>query len=107
VKRNEADGTDADEAPETHGVGDESLPRMDFAMFVMSLNHSALVHLGATSNPETGRIESNLPLARQTIDLITMLEEKTRGNLSGEEERLVGQVLFELRMHYVELQKAK
>jgi hypothetical protein len=46
-------------------------------------------------------------LARQTIDLVGMLEDKTKGNLSGDEERLVGQILFDLRMRYVEISKTK
>jgi hypothetical protein len=65
------------------------------------------MHLGQAPHPETGSVEKSLPMARQTIDLIGMLEEKTRGNLSGEEERLVTQILFDLRMRYVELSKAK
>ncbi|MDP9035839.1 MAG: DUF1844 domain-containing protein [Myxococcota bacterium] len=85
----------------------EGLPRLDFATFVLSLSHSALVHLGEAPDPDTGRSEMNLPLARQTIDLISMLEEKTRGNLTGDEERLVGQILFDLRMRFVELSKSK
>ncbi len=85
----------------------ETLPRVDFATFVLSLSHSALMHLGEAPNPETGSVEKNLPLARQTIDLIAMLEEKTRGNLTGDEERLIGQILFDLRMRYVELSKTK
>ncbi|MDP9150582.1 MAG: DUF1844 domain-containing protein [Myxococcota bacterium] len=85
----------------------EELPRLDFATFVLSLSHSALVHLGEALNPDTGGSEMNLPLARQTIDLISMLEEKTKGNLTGDEERLVGQVLFDLRMRVVELSKSK
>jgi len=95
-------------------VSDESkksdedvLPRVDFSTFILSLSHSALMHLGQAPHPETGSVEKSLPMARQTIDLIGMLEEKTRGNLSGEEERLVTQILFDLRMRYVELSKAK
>jgi hypothetical protein len=83
----------------------DALPRVDFATFVLSLSHSALVHLGEAPNPETGNVEKNLPLARQTIDLIAMLEEKTRNNLTGDEERLIGQILFDLRMRYVEMSK--
>jgi hypothetical protein len=83
----------------------ESLPRIDFATFVLSLSHSALMHLGEAPNPETGTLEKNLVLARQSIDLIAMLEEKTRGNLTGDEERLIGQILFDLRMRYVERSK--
>ncbi len=85
----------------------ETLPRIDFATFILSLSHSALMHLGEAPNPETGKVEQNLPLARQTIDLIGMLEEKTKGNLAGDEERLVGQILFDLRMRFVELSKTK
>jgi hypothetical protein len=86
---------------------EDALPRVDFSTFILSLSHSALMHLGQAPHPETGSVEKSLPMARQTIDLIGMLEEKTRGNLSGEEERLVTQILFDLRMRYVELSKAK
>jgi hypothetical protein len=84
---------------------DEALPGIDFATFIMSLSHSAVLHLGEAPNPETGKLERNLPLARQTIDLLGVLEEKTKGNLSGDEERLLTQVLFDLRMRFVEVQK--
>jgi hypothetical protein len=84
---------------------EEPLPSIDFATFVLSLSHSVLMHLGEAPHPETNRVEQNLPLARQTIDLITLLEEKTRGNLSGDEERLIGQILFDLRMRYLERSK--
>jgi hypothetical protein len=84
---------------------EEPLPSIDFTTFVLSLSHSALMHLGEAPNPETGAVERSLPLARQTIDLIGMLEEKTKGNLSGDEERLIGQILFDLRMRFVELEK--
>ena len=97
--------TDANNKPE--GQGDDSLPHVDFTTFVLSLSHSALMHLGEAPSPETGEIEENLALARQTIDLVGMLEEKTRGNLTGDEERLVAQILFDLRMRYVERSKMK
>jgi len=76
------------------------VPPIDFTTFVLSLSTSALVHLGEAyergSEPAV-----NLPLARQTIDLLGLLEDKTRGNLTGEEERLLQQVLFDLRMRFV------
>ena len=97
----------ADHQSKTESHTEEALPRVDFPTFVLSLSHSALMHLGEAPNPETGAVEKNLPLARQTIDLIGMLEEKTKGNLSGDEERLIGQILFDLRMRYVELSKTK
>jgi hypothetical protein len=88
-------------------VPDESLPGVDFATFVLSLSHSALVHMGEAPSPETGKVEKELALARQTIDVIAMLEEKTKGNLTGDEERMLGQILFDLRMRYVEQSKTK
>ena|SRR5580704_12422919 len=98
---------DANHPHEEHGNGEETLPRIDFATFVLSLSHSALMHLGEAPNPETGGVERNLPLARQTIDLIVMLEDKTKGNLSGDEERLLGQILYDLRIRFLELSKTK
>ncbi len=72
---------------------------IDFNILVLSLNTSALMHLGET--PEAGgQGEPNLPMARHTIDMLCILEEKTRGNLTGEEERLLHQVLFDLRMRF-------
>ena len=85
----------------------EELPSIDFATFILSLNHSALLHLGEAPDFESGKVEKNLPLARQTIDLIAMLEDKTKGNLTGDEERLVGQILYDLRIRYVEQSKTK
>jgi hypothetical protein len=89
------------------GQAEDLLPHVDFATFVLSLSHSALLHLGEAHHPETGQLEKDLSLARQTIDLIGMLEEKTRGNLTGDEERLIGQILFDLKMRYVEQSKPK
>lgn len=86
---------------------DDALPGVDFSTFVLSLSHSVLMHLGQAPHPETGSLEKTLPLARQTIDLLAMLEEKTKGNLSGDEERLLAQILFDLRIRYVEHSKPK
>ena len=80
---------------------------IDFSTFVLSLSHSALLHLGDAPHPETNAVERNLPLARQTIELIGLLEEKTKGNLSGDEERLLIQVHNDLRERYVELARSK
>ena len=96
--------TVADENKIPEGM-DDALARIDFTTFILSLSHSALMHLGEAPSPETGTIEENLALARQTIDLVGMLEEKTRGNLSGDEERLIAQILFDLRMRFVERSK--
>jgi hypothetical protein len=83
-------------------LADDALPSIDFTTFVLSLSHSALMHLGEAPNPETNALEQDLALARQTIDLIGLIEEKTKGNLTGDEERIVGQILFDLRVRFVE-----
>lgn len=83
-------------AADDESLDGETMPPMDFSIFVLSLNTSALVHLGHAP----GGGEVNLPLARQVIDIIAMLEQKTRGNLTGKEEQLIHQVLFDLRMRY-------
>ena len=84
---------------------DDALPVIDFATFVLSLSQSVVMHLGDVPNPETEKLETNLVLARQTIDLLGLLEEKTKGNLTGDEERLLTHVLFDLRMRFVEAEK--
>jgi hypothetical protein len=84
---------------------EDALPTLDFATFVLSLNHSALMHLGDAPLPTGEAPEKDLSLARQTIDLLGLLEEKTKGNLTGDEERLLAHLLFDLRMRFVELSK--
>ncbi len=88
------------------GGEDDALPGIDFTTFVASLSHSALMHLGEAPSLEGHPVEQNFPLARQTIDLLGVLEEKTKGNLTGEEERLLAHTLFDLRSRFVELSKA-
>jgi len=101
------DANDADLAEENGGAGDIS--PVDFNMLVLSLNASALLHLGETeagsaglpSGPTSGiDVKLDLPMARNSIDMLCMLEVKTRGNLTGEEEHLLNQVLFDLRLRY-------
>jgi hypothetical protein len=85
--------------------GGSELPAVDFSTFLLSLGHSVLVHLGDAPDPSGNKGEPNLLLARQTIDLISLLSEKTKGNLTGEEERIVEQLLYDLRSRYVEASK--
>jgi hypothetical protein len=74
-----------------------------FPAFVLSLAHTAALHFGDLPDPMTGQVsEPNLLAARQMIDILALLEEKTRGNLSLEERQLLEQVLYELRMRYTE-----
>ena len=86
-------------------MSENELPTIDFATFILSLSHSALMHLGEAPNPETNAVSMDLVLAKQDIDLLGLLEDKTKGNLTGDEERLLAQVLFDLRMRFVERSK--
>jgi len=77
------------------------MPEVSFSTFVMSLASSALVQLGEVPNPETGATEKNLPLARNTIDILTMLEDKCVNGLSEAETRLLRDLIYELRIRFV------
>jgi len=77
------------------------LPEIDFTNFILSLSTSALIQLGDVPDPFTQKTSKNLPLAKQTIDLIGMLKEKTKGNLSSEEEKIIEYLLYDLRIRYV------
>ncbi len=82
-------------------LDDMPLPEVSFPTFILSLNASALMHLGAIEDPETNRPSKNLPMAKQTIDILSMLEEKTRGNLTNEEENMLKNILYDLRIAFV------
>src|SRR5262245_7114082 len=75
---------------------------IDFHTFVLSLGSSALLHLGELERPGSSGPEKNLPMAKHTIDILGMLKQKTRGNLTPEEERLMESLLYDLRLRYVE-----
>jgi len=77
------------------------LPEINFNSLILSLSTSALIQLGEIRDPQTNQPAKNLPLAKQTIDLIGLLKEKTKGNLTPDEEKLLDSVLFDLRMRYV------
>ena len=85
----------------------DDLPKIDFSTFLLSLSTTALMQLGAVPNPETGeKLEPDLAFARQTIDTLEMLRDKTAGNLDDEERKLFDSLLYELRMKYVEREKS-
>lgn len=90
-------------APETETDQQEQpvLPPITFSTFVFSLGSSVLMHLGEIPDPVTNQPVTNLPLAKQTIDILGMLEEKTMGNLDEEEGQLLTSLLYELRMKFV------
>ena len=81
--------------------------KISFAAFVLSLAHTAAVHFGDVEDPVTGAAGvPNLPAARQMIEILALLEVKTRGNLTAEERQLLEQIVYELRMRYVEVGKS-
>lgn len=99
----EAENPDAGE--ETSGKEGRSagpFPEVTMSAFIFSLSSSALVHLGEIPEPGTDRSEMDLPTAKQIIDTLGMLQEKTKGNLDPDEDRLLRSVLYDLRMRYVQ-----
>jgi hypothetical protein len=95
------------EETQSPSAEESQAPAINFAGFVLSLAHTAAVHFGDVADPFSGvKTEPNLVAAQQMIDILALLEEKTRGNLTAEERQLLDQVLLELRMRHVEAQKA-
>ncbi len=92
--------TEADQAARKAG-SDGTYPQVTFSTFVFSLSSSALVHLGEVPDPSTQKVEKDLPLAKQIIDTLAMLQEKTKGNLDKDEEQLLQTVLYDLRLRFV------
>lgn len=81
------------------------LPPVDFSHFILGLANTALYQLGLVPDPESGQPQKDLLGARQTIDIVAMLEEKTRGNLNDQEKKILTETLFQLRMAFVEASK--
>jgi hypothetical protein len=75
---------------------------MLFSALVIMLHSAAMQQLGKIKHPATGKIERHLPAAQDTIDILDMLKEKTKGNLSPDEDRLLTQLLAELKLNYVD-----
>ncbi len=81
--------------------GQPCMPKPTFSTFVLSLASSALVQLGEVPDPSTGRVGEDLVLAKHSIDILSMLQEKTANGLDAEESRLLEGLLYELRMKFV------
>ena len=89
------------------GVDDpRAFPPADFSTFILSLGSSALIHLGEIEPPGEAAKRHDLPMAKHTIDLLTLLQEKTQSNLTPEEDKLLDSLLYDLRLRYVEALKA-
>jgi len=87
---------------ETQKSEEWHLPEITFSSFVLSLSSSALLHFGQIPDPITKKKERSLPMAKQTIDILGILKEKTKGNLTKDEEQLIDNLLCDLRIRYVE-----
>jgi hypothetical protein len=85
----------------------EALSEINFSAFVISLSTQALMNLGEIANPISGKVEIDVPVAKQMIDILGMLKDKTHGNLNASEDRLMEDILFDLRMKYVEAVKKR
>jgi hypothetical protein len=124
-RRFEADGTPREDAAQDAGAPEDAgqsapedqpgfrwlgeappPPPIDFSAFILSLGQAALINLGVAPVPDSGKIIKDLEAARETIDILGLLREKTRGNLTDEESRLLDGLLYQLRMSFVEAKKA-
>jgi len=94
-------GPDVSESAEKPAAEPSDYPPVNFTNFVISLSTSALFHFGDFPEYEGAKAEKNLPAAKQTIDILDMLNEKTKGNLDQNEADLIQGVLYELKMRYV------
>lgn len=81
------------------------MPEVTFPAFVMSLNTSALYHLGEIADPATGKRIVDLDLARHAIDTLAMMQEKTKGNLSSDEEQMLKNILYDIKLRFVTASK--
>lgn len=105
-KQEQADqATEASESSRQASKEPPPLPEINFSTFIISLSSSAMFHFGEIPDPATNKKQRNLPLAKQTIDILGIIQEKTRGNLTEEENKLLDNLLYDLRMRYVEENK--
>ena len=89
------------EAAQSGKVDESNYPPINFTNFVLSLSTSAFFHFGDFPDPEGGKTQKNLPAAKQTIDILDMLNEKAKGNLNENETNLIQGILYELKLRYV------
>lgn len=114
-KRGETGRDDTAVSGRNHGqpgrIGDDvsraGNVKIDFSTLILSFASAAMISLGEVPDPATGRTSKNIELARQNIDILSLLQLKTKGNLSPEEENLIESVLYKLRLGYVEAEKGE
>ena len=95
----------ADDSPDDAAASEKLPETIDFAQFVYSLATTTMVHLGEIAEPTTGQKMENIEAARQMIDILSMLQEKTEGNLTSDESKALEGLLYELRMKFVSKNK--
>ena len=103
-RKAEVSGEDAGSAPEGAAASDADetpLPEINFASFIFSLSTTAMYHFGDFPDPVTKESRKNLAAAKQTIDLLSILQAKTEGNLTADEKQLLEGILYELRLRFV------
>jgi hypothetical protein len=83
------------------------MEEVNFSTFVLSLASATFIELGLVEDPQTKKMRSNLPIAKQHIDLLQMLQEKTRGNLDDEERGLLERILRDARLQFVKANEKK
>lgn len=103
IEPKSTDNSDTSHTQETYD--EKNLPKIDFSTLIMSLASASIISMGKVPDPQTGKTIKNLRLAQQNIDIISMLEEKTRGNLTDQEQDLMKNVLYELRLGFVDATK--
>ncbi len=103
--RGESKKDKEEEVKEEEKKGAAPLPEVNFSSFLLSLSSSTLLHLGEIADPQSGEKKKDLALAKQSIDIIVLLKDKTKGNLTHEEEELLDHLLYDLRMRFVEASK--
>ena len=101
-----AQSQNCNECPEgrvRNAAGKCVMPEVTFAGFILSLNTTALFHLGELPHPESGKSNVDLELVKHTIDTLSLLRDKTKGNLDQDEEALITNIIYDLKIRYVKV----
>lgn len=106
AKQQDASDTPVDSGASAAAGASGSIPPADFTTLVSSIATQALFSLGAMPDPQTGQRYTNLDIARHHVDSLSVLEEKTKGNLSEDEATMLATTLYELRSSYVQIANA-
>ncbi|MEM6504088.1 MAG: DUF1844 domain-containing protein [Planctomycetota bacterium] len=106
AEKEKASKAGADDAGTPTQAGPGQIPPADFTTLVSSIATQALFSLGAMPDPQTGQRYANLDVARHHIDSLSVLEDKTKGNLTDEESKMLATTLYELRQSYVQIANA-